>query len=207
MTIPAICRRSKSGLANRPPLHRDSGLSSGFAGGWRRSGQGTPNLRWSGMAGFQGPMPETAMAVAIDRFFPMPPKTGATASSGVSFKTMDRPVASAKQVGELIGLGALAAITSHGCALIWYPWECDELCEPRPAHAGFRYAHAVKRSSNMMANWLREANRCRTLLPPFSKCRIARQISLVAASPVGNKPRVLIDFRMTRFRLSMAFVV
>jgi len=29
----------------------------------------------------------------------------------------------------------------------------------------------------------------------------------VAASSVGNEPRVLMDLRITRFKLSMAFVV
>ncbi len=31
-------------------------------------------------------------------------------------------------------------------------WECNELCVSGPAHAGFRYGHALKRSSNMIAN-------------------------------------------------------
>jgi len=30
--------------------------------------------------------------------------------------------------------------------------ECHELCVSGPAHAGFRYGHALKRSSNMIAN-------------------------------------------------------
>ena len=30
--------------------------------------------------------------------------------------------------------------------------ECHELCVSCPAHAGFRYGHALKRSSNMIAN-------------------------------------------------------
>ncbi len=30
--------------------------------------------------------------------------------------------------------------------------ECHELCVSDPAHAGFRYDHALKRSSNMIAN-------------------------------------------------------
>ena len=57
------------------------------------------------------------------------------------------------------------------------------------------------------ANWFLAANHSRTFLPPFSKFRIARYISLVAASSVGNEPHVLIDLRITRFRLSIAFVV
>ena len=52
--------------------------------------------------------------------------------------------------------------------------ECHELCVSGLAHAGFRYGHALKRSSNMIANWLRAANHCLTFLPPFSKLRIAR---------------------------------
>ena len=31
-------------------------------------------------------------------------------------------------------------------------WECHELCVSGPVHAGFRYFHALKRSSNMIAN-------------------------------------------------------
>ena len=30
--------------------------------------------------------------------------------------------------------------------------ECPELCVSELAHAGFRYGHALKRSSNMIAN-------------------------------------------------------
>ncbi len=32
------------------------------------------------------------------------------------------------------------------------PGECHEVCVSGPAHAGFRYGHALKRSSNMIAN-------------------------------------------------------
>ena len=32
------------------------------------------------------------------------------------------------------------------------PRECPELCVSGPAHVGFRYVHALKRSSNMIAN-------------------------------------------------------
>ncbi len=52
--------------------------------------------------------------------------------------------------------------------------ECHELCVSGPAHAVFRYGHALKRSSNMLANWLRAANHSRTFLPSFSKLRMAR---------------------------------
>lgn len=53
-------------------------------------------------------------------------------------------------------------------------WECHELCVLCLAHAGFRYGHALKRSSNMIANRFRAANHSRTFLPPFSKLRIAK---------------------------------
>ena len=56
----------------------------------------------------------------------------------------------------------------------WSPWECHELCVSGLAHAGFRYGHALKRSSNTIANWFRAANHSLTFLPPFSKFRIAR---------------------------------
>ena len=52
--------------------------------------------------------------------------------------------------------------------------ECHELCVSGLAHAGFRYGHALKRSSNIMAKWLRAANHSRTFRPPFSKLRIAK---------------------------------
>ena len=52
--------------------------------------------------------------------------------------------------------------------------ECHNLCVSVPVHAGFRFGHALKRCSNMIANWLRAANHWRTFLPPFSKLRIAR---------------------------------
>ena len=52
--------------------------------------------------------------------------------------------------------------------------ECHELCVSGLAHAGFRYNYALKRSSNMIAKWLRAANHSRTFRPPFSKLRIAR---------------------------------
>ena len=52
--------------------------------------------------------------------------------------------------------------------------ECHEVCVSGLAHAGFRYAHALKRSSNRIANWFLAANHSLTFLPPFSKLRIAR---------------------------------
>jgi transposase InsO family protein len=55
-----------------------------------------------------------------------------------------------------------------------FNWECPELCVSGSAHAGFRYGHALKRSSNMIANWFRAANHSRTFLPCFSKLRMAR---------------------------------
>ena len=64
-----------------------------------------------------------------------------------------------------------------------------------------------KRSSNIMANWFTAVSHPLTVLDVFSWPRIARQISFSAASSEGNEPRVLIDFRITLFRLSIAFVV
>ncbi len=52
--------------------------------------------------------------------------------------------------------------------------ECPEFCVSVPDHGGFKYSHALKRSSNIIANWLRAANHSRTFLPPFSKLRMAR---------------------------------
>ncbi len=52
--------------------------------------------------------------------------------------------------------------------------ECPEFCVCVPVHGGFKYSHALKRSSNIIANWLRAANHSRTFLPPFSKLRMAR---------------------------------
>ncbi len=52
--------------------------------------------------------------------------------------------------------------------------ECPEFCVSVPVHGGFKYSHALKRSSNIIANWLRAANHSRTFLPPFSKLRMAR---------------------------------
>ncbi len=52
--------------------------------------------------------------------------------------------------------------------------ECHELCVSGPTHAGFRYCHALKRSSNMIANWLRAANHSRTFLSSFSKLQMAK---------------------------------
>ncbi len=36
-------------------------------------------------------------------------------------------------------------------------WECLKLCVSGLTHAGFRYGHALKRSSNKIANWFRAA--------------------------------------------------
>ena len=55
-----------------------------------------------------------------------------------------------------------------------FKWECPEFCVCVPVHGGFKYSHALKRSSNIIANWLRAANHSRTFLPPFSKLRMAR---------------------------------
>ena len=51
--------------------------------------------------------------------------------------------------------------------------ECHELCVSSQAHAGLSYGHALKRSPNMIANWLLAANHSRALRPPFPKLRIA----------------------------------
>lgn len=68
--------------------------------------------------------------------------------------------------GFLIGFALAAAAAG------WR--EYPEFCVSCLAHAGFRYGHALKRSSNMIANWLRAANHSLTFLPPFSKFLIAR---------------------------------
>ena len=70
---------------------------------------------------------------------------------------------------------AAEALRRHGCWFLFLPpyspdpclslvlpagrvnrqatWgECPKLCVSGPAHAGFRYGHALKRSSNMIAN-------------------------------------------------------
>ena len=52
--------------------------------------------------------------------------------------------------------------------------ECPEFCVSVLAHAGFRYGHALKRSSNMIANWFLAAYHSLTFRPPFSKFLIAR---------------------------------
>jgi len=54
---------------------------------------------------------------------------------------------------------------------------------------------------------LRAATHSLTHLPAFSKLRIAKKISFVAASSVGKLPRVLVVLRITLLRLSIAFVV
>ncbi len=112
---------------------------------------------------------------------------------------------------RLVGACSIEALLADrefiGAEWVDFLRECHELCVSALSHAVFRYGHALKRSSHMISNWLRAANHSGTFLPPFSKFRIAGQISLVAASPVGNEPRVLMDLRITRFRLSMAFVV
>jgi hypothetical protein len=79
-----------------------------------------------------------------------------------------RPKSAAPKVSTTIRLDAdvLAAFKAEG--------EYPELCVSCLAHAGFRYGHALKRSSNMIANWFLAANHSRTFLPPFSKLRIAR---------------------------------
>lgn len=52
--------------------------------------------------------------------------------------------------------------------------ECPKLCVSGLAHACFRYGYALKRSVNIIANWLRAANHSRTFRPPFSNFLIAR---------------------------------
>ncbi len=52
--------------------------------------------------------------------------------------------------------------------------ECHKLCVWHLAHAGFSHRHALKRVSNMIANWFLAANHSLTFLPPFSKLRMAR---------------------------------
>lgn len=81
------------------------------------------------------------------------------------------------------------------------------LCVSDLVRAVFRYVQALKRPGNIMASWLRVATQSFTVRPPFSKLRIARKISFVAASSVGNEPLVLSVLRNTRFNDSTAFVV
>jgi hypothetical protein len=52
--------------------------------------------------------------------------------------------------------------------------ECHDLCVSGLSHAGFRYCHALKRSSNIMANWFLAANHSLTFRPSFSNFRMAR---------------------------------
>lgn len=49
-----------------------------------------------------------------------------------------------------------------------------EFCVSCPVHTGFRYGHALKCSSNMIAKLFLAANHSRALRPPFLKIRIAR---------------------------------
>jgi len=49
-----------------------------------------------------------------------------------------------------------------------------------------------------MANWFLAATHSRTARPPFSKLRMARKISFVAASSVGNEPLVFSVLRSTQ---------
>lgn len=49
-------------------------------------------------------------------------------------------------------IGDLARLASTDAALQASPRECHEVCVSGLAHAGFRYCHALKRSSNMIAN-------------------------------------------------------
>jgi transposase len=73
------------------------------------------------------------------------------------------------KIGQLVVERDFLADASHRLL-----GECHEFCVSGPAHAGFRYGHALKRSSNIIANWFLAANHSRTFLPPFSKFRIAR---------------------------------
>ena len=73
-----------------------------------------------------------------------------------------------KRIGTNVFIG-------HGRFTLWRELrECPEFCVCVPVHGGFKYSHALKRSSNIIANWLRAANHSRTFLPPFSKLRMAR---------------------------------
>jgi transposase-like protein len=65
-------------------------------------------------------------------------------------------------------------VKGRWCYLYRAVGECHELCVSGLAHAGFRYGHALKRSSNIMAKWLRAANHSRTFWPRFSNLWIAR---------------------------------
>ncbi len=80
-------------------------------------------------------------------------------------------------------------------------------CVSGAAHAVFRYGQASNRPANIMTSWLRAATLSRTARSPFSKLRVDRRISLVAASSVGNEPLVCWVFLSTRLSESTAFVV
>ena len=81
-----------------------------------------------------------------------------------------------RDIRRLLITGAMAVVrwaVIRGANDLW-PGECHELCVWHLAHAGFSHGHALKRSANMISNWLRAANHSRTFLPPFSKLRMAR---------------------------------
>ena len=63
-----------------------------------------------------------------------------------------------------------ALASAHDLKVREYP----ELCVSALTHAGFRYGHALKRSSNKIANWFLAANHSLTVRPLFSNFRMAR---------------------------------
>ena len=86
----------------------------------------------------------------------------------------------------------------------------EALCIGSSWPAGFwcQRADAASRSPNSIANWFSAAVHSRVdRFHPFLMLRSARYSNLVAASSLGNEPRVLMILRSVMCRLSMAFVV
>jgi hypothetical protein len=84
--------------------------------------------------------------------------------------------------------------------------ECLKLCVSDVAHAVFRYVQASKRPANILAIRMQAATHSQTARPSFSKLRIARKISLVAASSVGKEPLVFSVCLSIRFSASSVLV-
>ena len=98
----------------------------------------------------------------------------------VARQAMFTPLRGASHWGVLSGSGLIVSFhNDEGCRCdqvmgfqkvigsvrksVYLAWPC-----------GFRLDHALKRSSNMIANWFLAANHSLTFLPPFSKLRMAK---------------------------------
>jgi hypothetical protein len=70
--------------------------------------------------------------------------------------------------------------------------ECHEVCVSELGHTDFRYGNALKRSSNIMANWLRATKPFPNIAPSFLEVA-DRQVDQLCGGVLGREWSTCLD--------------